>query len=307
MAKQRLLITGVSGLLGGNLAGFFRDKYDVLGVYNTHTFKPAWVVTEQVDLTSEESCARVVAAFRPDVCIHCAALADVDRCEVDRAAAYRINVEATRFLVKALSGRACQLVFISTDSVYDGTGGKLSESSPVRPQNYYAETKLLAESEVARHPDSLIVRTSFLGWNLGEGKLSIAQWAVEELSNGRRIKGFTDVRTSSIYTMAFARILEAALQKQLKGVYNIAASDSLSKCELLFQIARLFKLDEGLIDPVAISSFPLKAKRPLDLSLVSDKVAGALGITLPSMAEGVEEFYRDREKFWGKNKGQGRC
>ena len=34
--KNKMLITGVSGLLGGNLAYYFKDKYEILGLYNSH-------------------------------------------------------------------------------------------------------------------------------------------------------------------------------------------------------------------------------------------------------------------------------
>jgi nucleoside-diphosphate-sugar epimerase len=34
--KNKMLITGVSGLLGSNLAYYFKDKYDILGLYHSH-------------------------------------------------------------------------------------------------------------------------------------------------------------------------------------------------------------------------------------------------------------------------------
>jgi nucleoside-diphosphate-sugar epimerase len=34
--KNKVLITGVSGLLGSNLAYYFKDKYDILGLYHSH-------------------------------------------------------------------------------------------------------------------------------------------------------------------------------------------------------------------------------------------------------------------------------
>ncbi len=34
---MKLLITGVSELLGNNLAYYFRNKYEILGLYNFHT------------------------------------------------------------------------------------------------------------------------------------------------------------------------------------------------------------------------------------------------------------------------------
>ena len=33
-----MLNAGVSGLLGSNLAYYFKDKYDILGLYNSHPF-----------------------------------------------------------------------------------------------------------------------------------------------------------------------------------------------------------------------------------------------------------------------------
>ena len=35
--SKKMIITGVSGLLGSNLAYYFKDKYEILGLYNTHT------------------------------------------------------------------------------------------------------------------------------------------------------------------------------------------------------------------------------------------------------------------------------
>ncbi len=39
MTKQRILITGISGLLGSNLAYCLKDRYDILGFYHSHPFK----------------------------------------------------------------------------------------------------------------------------------------------------------------------------------------------------------------------------------------------------------------------------
>lgn len=293
MSKKRLLITGVSGLLGSNLAYYFRDKYEVLGLFNTHPYHPSWVRTEQADLTCPKECGRIVRSFRPDICIHCAAMADVDRCEIEQQAAYKANVEATRFLVDGLAGRSCKLVFISTDAVYDGEVGGFTEDAPIRPLNYYGQTKREAEQEAARRVGALIVRTSFFGWSHGQGNLSIAEWAVNELSAGRHIKGFKDIRTSGLYVFDLAELLERSLANGLAGVYNFVSSDSVSKCELLRMIARLFGLNEALVDPITADEIQFRAKRSKELSLSSVKLSKALGVQLPTLAQGLKGFYRD--------------
>ncbi len=292
MTKKRLLITGVSGLLGSNLAYYFRDKYKVLGLFNTHPYHPSWVRTKQADLTRPEECERIVRSFRPDICIHCAAIADIDRCEIERQAAYNVNVEATRFLVEGLAGTSCKLVFISTS-------GGFTEEAPVRPVNYYTQTKLEAEREAARCVDALIVRSIFFGWSYGQGNLSVAEWAVNELSAGRRIKGFKDIRISSLYVFDLAELLERSLANGLAGVYNFASSDSVTKYELLMMIARTFGFEAALIRPISVDGVGFQGNRSKDLSLSSAKLQAAIGVSCPTVESGIKRFYQDRVQMNG--------
>lgn len=296
MNKKKLLITGVSGLLGSNLAYYFKDQYEVLGIFNQHPFHPSWCRTEQADLSRPEACQRLVCSFHPDLCIHCAALADIDRCENEKSLAYKANVEVTRLLTCALEGMPCKFVFISTDAVYGAGGGHAVEDDPVQPLNYYAETKLCAERDVGCYPDALIARTSFFGWGFGDSRLSIAEWALKELSAGRKVYGFTDVITSSIYIFALAELLEKAFARNLTGIFNFASSDSVSKDSLIRTIARLFALDTALIDAVSIDQFPLRVPRSKDLGLSVRKLSQALGVVLPTVEEGLERFYQDQGK-----------
>ncbi len=295
MSKKRLLITGVSGLLGSSLAYALRDEFDILGLFHAHPYNPSWIRTEKAGLTSPQECERVVRRFRPDVCIHCAALADIDCCEFDRQSAYRDNIEVTRFLTDALLEQKSKLVFISTDAVYSGEGGNFREDDPVRPLNYYAETKLQAEGEAARCPHALIVRTSFFGWSLKQGKASLTEWAFNELSAGRNIRGFTDIITSSLYTFDLANILSRAIAKDLAGIFNFASANSISKYDLFRLVARLFGLDENLIEPVSVDQFPLKVRRSKNLGLLPLKLSQALGMALPTVEQGLERFYCDRQ------------
>ena len=90
--KKRMLITGVSGLLGNNLAFCLKYKYDILGLYNTHKVEIDGIKTQKVNLTCIEVIQQIVDDFCPDVIIHCAAISDVDFCEKEPVLAKEVNV-----------------------------------------------------------------------------------------------------------------------------------------------------------------------------------------------------------------------
>jgi len=51
MQKKRILITGVSGLLGNNLAFCLKDSYEILGIYHNHRVEIDGIQTRAADLT----------------------------------------------------------------------------------------------------------------------------------------------------------------------------------------------------------------------------------------------------------------
>ena len=57
----KLLITGVSGLLGSNLAYYFRDKYEVIGLYSSHPVVIRGVRTERCDLLYDNSIRKIIS------------------------------------------------------------------------------------------------------------------------------------------------------------------------------------------------------------------------------------------------------
>jgi dTDP-4-dehydrorhamnose reductase len=294
MNKKRLLITGVSGLLGSNLAYYFRDKYEVLGLFNTHPYQPSWARTEQVDLTRPEECGRIVRLFRPDICIHCAGLADIDRCEQEREAAFETNVTLTQRVADATAAFGAYLVHISTDNVFDGKKGNYVEDDPVSPLSYYAETKVEAEQALKGRPNCLIVRTSFYGSGVTL-KRSLVEWALFELSLGHQIKGFTDAITSNIYVSDFARILEVAIGSRLVGIYHAACSNARSKYDFLCDVAERFSFEPSRVIPISVDDFPFKARRPKDISLNVRKIGNCIGLEMiPSSVSSLEHFCRDR-------------
>lgn len=288
----RLLITGVSGLLGNNLAYYFKDKYEIMGLYNSHPVIINGISTDRCDITNKDTVKRIICEFNPSIILHCASLTNVDQCEIERDITKKVNVFATRYLADCVIDNDIKLIYISTDAVYDGVRGNFSEDDNVNPLNYYGQTKYEGELEVAKKENSLIFRTNIFGWNIQEKK-SLAEWILDELKAKRNITGFRDACFSSIYTLEFARVIDIAIRKDLSGVYNCGSADSCSKYEFALKIADCFGYDKALISPISIDDFNFKAERGKKLTLSGNKIKGALNYKLPTIDQSVERFYRD--------------
>ncbi|MDD5135623.1 MAG: SDR family oxidoreductase [Phycisphaerae bacterium] len=293
--NRRMLITGVSGLLGNNLAYCLRDKFEILGLYLEHPVAISGIRTLRADLLSENSFEDIIHEFAPDILIHCASLTNVDFCETNRDITDKVNVIGTKNMVESLRHAETKLVYISTDSVYDGIKGNFAETDAVKPQNYYGVSKYKGELEVLKRNGSLIIRTNIFGWNIQE-KFSIAEWIMNELSNDRSIKGFKDAFFSSIYTFDLAKILLAAVERNLSGVFNCGSRTSTSKYEFALQIAGHFKLNKDLIQPISIADFDFKAKRGKNLSLDVNHMRRELNVDFPTIKESVQSFFSDYEQ-----------
>lgn len=290
--NERMLITGVSGLLGNNLAHYFKNKYKILGLYCSHPVSIAGIKTEKLDLLDYNSIKKVIQEFNPSIIIHCASLANVDQCESFPEITNKINVLATKNIVEIIADKDIKLVYISSDSVYDGVIGNYPETDNINPLNCYGRSKYEGELEVLKEENCIIFRTNFFGWNI-QDKKSIGEWILEELKAGRQIKGFKDAYFSSIYTFELARLIDIAIQNQLSGVYNCGSADSCSKYEFALKIADRFGFERTLIVPISIDDFPFKAKRGKNLSLNISKLQKSLDYKLPTIDQSINEFYKD--------------
>ena len=288
-----MLITGVSGLLGNNLAYYFKDKYDILGLYNSTSVNIDGIYTGKCDLIYPENVNSIISEYKPQIIIHCASLTNVDECEADKNATKKINVFATKNIVDlVINDEDVKLIYISTDSVYDGIKGNYTVDDNVNPLNCYGRSKLKGELEILKKTNSIVLRTNLFGWNI-QDKKSLGEWILDELKSGRKIKGFKDARFSTIYTLELARVIDIITQKDLTGVFNCGSIDSCSKYDFALKIADCFDLDKKLIMPISIDYFQFKAKRGKNLSLNADKLQEALDYKLPTIDQSVDQFYRD--------------
>ncbi len=290
--KQRLLVTGVTGLLGSALMREALSSYDVWGWARRPHATPLPCRFEAVDLLDEAAARRAAEAARPDVVIHAAALTSVDECESDPSAATAANVGGTRHLLEALRGHACRFVFISTDAVFDGRRGGYTENDAPAPLHIYGRTKLAAEETVlADRPEALVTRTAFYGWNILP-KESLGEWVLGRLRAGETVPGFTDLLFSPLLANHLARLLLTLTGSKASGVLHLASADGCSKFDFAVRLAAVFGFPPGRIVPRICGTGRLVAARPQNVTLNAGRAATMLGRPLPTIEEGLREFLK---------------
>lgn len=291
-----ILVTGASGLLGANLVLAARARgCGVVGVYQRHPIRFPEAMSVCADLTDSVAAYDLLSSLQPGWVVHCAAETAVDYCEEHSEEAWRINVEMSRNLAIAARRVGVRLLYISTDSVFDGETGCYSEEHATNPLNAYARSKLAGEAAVQQESwHSLTVRTNFYGWN-AVGKLSLAEWALERLELQQRVPGFDDVVFTPILVNHLSEVLLDMMELELSGVYHVAGSQWCSKYEFAQALAEVFDLDKKLVHPISVDGSDLRATRPKNTALDTGKLSRALGRAMPDVRDGLKRMKELRD------------
>jgi len=272
----KLLITGASGLYGSKLAKIAVERnFEVFSsdvqesqIYGSFV---------KLDVSNKEAVGEAFSRVKPDVVIHAATLTDVDKCELNKEFAWKINVEGTRNIVEAAKSTGSFLIYISTDYVFNGEKGCYTELDKPDPINHYGLTKLKAEELAKASGTYFIARPSVIyGSTPAAGKVNFALWLIETLRKGEHVKIVTDQwNTPTLNTNLAEMTLEVA-ERRLTGTFHLCGATRVSRFEFAQLIAEVFALDKSLIDPVLSSQFNWPAKRPMDSSLDTSKAQQTL-------------------------------
>ncbi|MCL4273857.1 MAG: SDR family oxidoreductase [Anaerolineales bacterium] len=288
---MKLLLTGVSGLLGINLAHEMMSVHDVTGVDRGKLLNAPFRVLKK-DLLEPDAVDYILDAAQPDWLINCAALASLDACENDPDLAKRLNTDVPRQLARACKARGVSFVHISTDAVFDGEkDGFYAEEDKPNPLGVYARTKLEGEwAALTENPKAVVARVNFYGWSLS-GRRSLAEFFFHSLTEHKNVSGFTDITFCPMLVNDTGRTLVKMLQRGLSGLYHVVGPQAMSKYQFGVEIARKFSLRESEIAPKSILSSSLTARRSHNLWLSTHKLSTDLGGDLPEFSTGLNEFY----------------
>ena len=247
---MKLLITGASGLYGSKLAEFATArKFQVYSGYSRNM--PAYGVPVRFDVSDKIHVDEAFEKVNPDVVVHAAALTNVDKCEINRDLAWKINVEGTRNICEATKACHAFLLYISTDYVFNGERGRYRETDSTDPINYYGVTKLKAEEIVKDLVEKCCVARASVtyGSTPASGKINFALWLLDKLKKSEQVKIVTDQWNSPTLNTSMAYMTLEVIESKLAGIFHLSGASRVSRYDFAKLLAQTFNLDPNLLIP----------------------------------------------------------
>ncbi len=275
--SMKAMLTGSTGLLGRALVKALESRPDIH--YTATAFSRAAPPLARLDLNDSDAVLAFVEEYHPDIIIHAAAERRPDAVEAHRDEARRLNVDATGTLARAGAKIGAFFIYISTDSVFDGTNPPYYPDSPVNPLNEYARLKLEGEIRVAEaYGNHAGEKTAVIRIPLLYGPFSsLDECSVSEMAKAlldrapKRIEHWTirypahvdDVSAAIIaVTDALGRGGNEKPASLTPSIYLLSGDAAYTKYEMVVEMAKALGIDPSFLSPDAAP--PKGAPRPKD-------------------------------------------
>lgn len=289
---KKIIGTGLSGLVGSRIVELLKDKFEFID----------FSLDTGVNILDNASLSAAFSQNSDAVAVlHLAAFTDTNTAWEQRnnknGLCYQLNVIGTQNILNLAQKYNQQLIYISTDFVFDGTKtDPYLETDTPNPIEWYGETKYLGEK--------IITDSGYSNYNISritypyraefETKVDIIRKVINKLKNKEEIKMFSDQICTYTFIDDIAAALGFFIENKTTGIYHLVGSSSHSPYDMCLKVAEVFGFDKNLISANSLDEF-IKSQpvgsRPWQKTLItSNQKATNLGLTFKTLAEGLEEI-----------------
>jgi dTDP-4-dehydrorhamnose reductase len=269
--KKSIAITGLSGVIGQILVQNIGSHYDLISI--DHTSYPSDTSIKNhlnLDLLHTNSIQDTLKKIHPDYFIHLAAVTHIDNCEADRrngkdGMVWKINVDGSREIAKYCSKNKIPLVYLSTECVFDGKKEFYEEYDKKQPINWYGYTKSVAEDTFLSVCDKVSIIRSVVAYHKNDAKRTIYGKILNSLSVNKKTNAVGDQLFTPTYTKDIVKTIQLLVEKDLKGIYHVAPSFSLSPYDFAVLIANKNGYTKECLKKVTLDTFYGSEKASLRL------------------------------------------
>lgn len=278
---MRILVTGASGQLG----------YDVERELERRGIEHLGTSSRELDITDREAVERLMAAYRPDAAIHCAAYTKVDLAEDEPERCWAVNADGTRNLAAACREIGAKLLYISTDYVFPGTGEQFHRTDdPVSPVNTYGRSKLAGELAVQSLLEKyFIVRIS---WVFGKNGNNFVKTMLRLAETKAELSVVCDQIGSPTYTADLAPLLCDMVQTERYGIYHATNGGTCAWSEFAKAIFELAD-KQVTVYPIPTSAYPTRAARPLNSRMSKERLRDNGFQELPEWKNALARYLKE--------------
>lgn len=224
--KQKILIVGGAGYIGGFLTDYLTKNDKQVTVYDNLLFESRFLKETSFikgDIRDSKKLEQIVHDF--DVVIWLAGLVGDGACQVNPALTKSLNVDSFVWLVDNYKGK---IIFPSTCSVYGINNDLIDELAQPNPLSLYAATKLEAETYVlSKRKDSLVFRLGTL-FGLGDAHSRLRLDLVANILSMRAARGEELVVFGGeqwrplLHVRDVSTAILHGLENNISGLYNLS-------------------------------------------------------------------------------------
>lgn len=270
---MKYFVIGASGLVGSNFLTHLKEEgHQALG---THLSLPTdkTVYFNSLNLNDPENYN--LDQFKPEVIVHCVALAHVDRAEEEVEESHDLTVKTTINAIELAKKYNAKLVFTSTDYVFDGKNGTYKESDEVNPLSVYGKHKLEAEQYIQKElpNDGIILRIGSVYGDEIRGKNFIIR-IVNDVLNGREWSMTLpqDQYSTPVWAYDVARVAVMLAEDHKSGIYHVGSTDFMNRIQLAKKVLDYYPQHKCTVNGILTKELGQKAARPLIGGFVSAKL-----------------------------------
>lgn len=281
---MKILLFGGSGQLGIEVTKRARDlNFEVLAP-----------VTSEVNVSEREQVLYLANSVKPELLVNCAAYTAVDKAEVEREAAFKVNCDGAGYAAEAARKVGARFIHISTDYVFAGDLRRpLTEADPARPLSVYGESKLAGERRILElYPEgSLIVRTSSLH---ASGGVNFVNTMLKLFAEKPALKVVSDQVMSPTWAGWLAEVLLDLGRMDCCGLVHASCAGEVSWLDFAKGIQEMSRL-RGMCElhPTTAAEFGRPAARPAYSVFDCSKLTGLLGRPPIDWRVGVRSHLRE--------------
>lgn len=305
-----ILITGANGQLGNEMRILAKDSRDTY--IFTDVNQVEGVETAFLDITDMEAIRTIVAEYKVEAIVNCAAWTNVDGAEDlgKYELVEKLNATAPENLAKAMKEVGGLLVHISTDYVF-GAEPYNTPCSPEQkgtPTGVYGATKKHGEDNIiSTNCSYIILRTAWLYSEFGK---NFCKTMLNLTATKPSLKVVYDQCGTPTYALDLAKaivtviedykkeLLNASTSQRLNvstnsysksGVYHYSNEGVTSWYDFTQMIAKIAGNTDCDIQPCYSSEYPSPVKRPSYSVLDKKTFKEAFGIKVPYWVDSLEK------------------
>lgn len=283
---QRLLVIGVDGMLGANIAAALAGEFHVSGVSRT---VPVWFEHCEVACIAGDNPAALPTHLnqqRPDWVVYCPETA---------ANSWRRRPEAPPALLAeahklAVAARDAEipLTLLSTDGVFQGPRMFQDESARGFAAHELAQQSLRVE-QTCEAAGALVVRTHAYGWSPCREEPNLVETAWRHSVDRLPLPVDSRRYATPILATDLALLLVRAFRLELRGILHLAGAERTAPRRFVEELAQACGQDAGLLLAEQPGAEP-SGVAPQESSLNTLRARTLLKTPMPLLRPGLERL-----------------